>query len=180
MYSYKEFPEQVAAEMKIFAEENNFELIAKEEDHCVRYRNRTWELSFFCDHGAVELSFINLDDGYKYSLYDILELWFPESTHAKESTENVWGSLKTVKFNVDALKNYYKKIDKTYISNKASLDNCKRRSSILINFALNQGSRRLQNEFTWSSDNWIELASYEYANNGHSSLWQRVKTKFNL
>lgn len=173
--------------MQMFAEENNFDLIEKEEDHCVRYRNRTWELSFFCDHGAVELSLINLNDGYKYSLYNIIELWFPESIHAKESTDNVWGSLKTIRFNVDALENHYENIDQTYISKKASLNNSKRRSSILTSFALNQGSKKLKNEFTWSSDNWIELASYEYnkkkkktnANNGYNSLWQRVKRIFN-
>ena len=163
MYSYKEFPEQVEAEMKRFAEENNFDLIAKEEDHCVRYRNGAWELSFFCDHGAVELSLINLNDGYKYSLYNILELWFKESIYTKESTDNVWGSLETIKFNVAALENHYKIIDKTYISKSTSLNKIKGRSLILTKFALNKGSKKLKKEFTWSSDNWIELASFEYS-----------------
>ena len=188
MYSYKEFPEQVETEMERFAEENNFDQIANEEDHCVRYRNQTWELAFFCDHGAVELSLINLNDGYKYSLYNILELWFPESIYSKESIDHVWGSLKTIKFNVAALENHYKNIDKTYIFESTSLNSSKGRSLILINFALNQGSKKLKKEFTWSSDNWIELASLEYskrknktnAHNDINSLWQRVKRKFNL
>ncbi|MFD2564783.1 hypothetical protein [Aquimarina rubra] len=162
MYSYKEFPEQVELEMQIFAEENNFELIEKEEDHCVRYRNRVWELYFFCDHGAVELSLINLNDGYEYSLYDILELWFPDSYYSKKMNENIWGSLETIKFNAEALNNHYSEISHNYNTDKERLTEYKRRSHVLINFVMSKGSDKLKNEFTLSSDKWIELASNEY------------------
>ncbi|WP_298546490.1 hypothetical protein [uncultured Aquimarina sp.] len=73
------------------------------------------------------------------------------------------GALKTVRFNVETLGNHHSEIANNYTTDKESLTDHKKRSSVLINFVMNKGSYKLKDEFTWSSDKWIELASYEYS-----------------
>jgi hypothetical protein len=164
MFSYKEFPEQVINEIEEFANEYQFVLFEVQEDHCVRYRNSTWELFFFCDHGAIELSIVNVLDGYSYSITDILSVFFPDSIFYLDSAKHAWGSLRTVRFKIDALKKHYWNINKIYPQNKDKLWEKRNRSWILTRFIRTNGSKELKIIYEPSNDLWLEKASIEYSN----------------
>ena len=164
MFSYKEFPEQVTSEMDEFSTEHQFELFLISEDHNVVYRNNTWEIDFYCDHGAVLLSLVNLEDGYSYSMHSVLQEFFPTSKYAQESSNYVWGSLKTVQFRVDSLKEHFSSISLMYHDEKDRLLNHRSRSGVLISFIHNNASSELRNAFEWSNNRWLEKASAEYSN----------------
>lgn len=123
MFSYTEFPEQVTSEMDEFSTQHQFELFLIREDHNVVYRNKTWEIDFYCDHGAVLLSLVNLEDGYRYSMHSVLREFFPTSKYALESSNYVWGSLETVQFKVDSLKEHFSSISLMYHDEKNRLLN---------------------------------------------------------
>ena len=173
MYSYKEFPEQVINEITDFANQYEFVHFETCEDHCVRYRNENWELFFYCNFGAIELSLVNLSDGYSYRLTDVIGIFFPESKYFKESKKNVWGSLKTVCFKIEALKEHYSKINDIYPQNRDKLSKERKTSWILTDFISNNGSKELKKMYEPSNDLWLEKASFEY------NKYYKVNTKIN-
>ncbi len=185
MFSYKEFPEQVTSSILEFSRANGFSLSEKKDDHYLRYTNVNWDLIFICEHGAIELSMVNLKDGYQYSINDIIKSFFPDSPYSKKINDNLWGSLKTIQFLIDTLTEHFKNIDTFYNKKKGDLENCKMRSSRLIDFSLNHGSKNLKSQFSMASSSWIELASIEYIawneqKQDSPSIIEKVKSWFRM
>lgn len=162
MYSYEEFPIQIESEIVEFAKKNNFFLVEKREDHYLRYKNKEWEIVFLCSEGEVIVSLVCLEDGFRYELFSILRLWFPESCHTQRISQFIWGNLSTIKFIIEVLNNYYPLIVNDYSSRKNSLESVRLWSERLINFVEQHGSRNLKKNFTWSTNDKIEQASTEY------------------
>ena len=162
MPCYKEFPEQIKKFTKDFVEQNNFRLVDFRDDYYLRYSDYEWNIIFYCEYGAVDLSMINLKDGFKYNLGDIFKELYPESNLSNEFSDNVYANEKTIKFWIDILIDIFPLLKNQYMNLKKRLTKHKERSFILIDFTTKNGSELLKTKFSWNNDDWIELASKEY------------------
>ncbi|UKN00311.1 hypothetical protein K6119_11255 [Paracrocinitomix mangrovi] len=165
MYSYKEFPEQVKNAAPKSLSQFGFHLTEEVEDHCLRYKNDKWQISFICDHGAIDVYLVNLFDKNKYYLPKVLQFWFPQSEKAQKFPEFFWGSEKSVNYQVEILAEFYAEFDKKYEDLKNNFRQNKEYNQKIFQFMIKQGSKELKELFENGDPNWKKLALEEMKQN---------------
>lgn len=161
MYSYKEFPEQIKNAVPKSLDQFGFKLTEQVEDHCLRYQNDKWQISFICDHGAIEIYLVNRNDNSKYYLPEVLEFWFPKSERAQKFPEYFWGSEKSVNYQVEVLSEFYEEFDTTYEEQKKNFKQHKDYNQKIFQFLMEQGSQELKKLFESRDPNWKQRALEE-------------------
>ncbi len=104
MYSYKEFPSQVLLAVKPIAEEYDLSVKKITDDHLVEFENEFCELSFYCDHGNLNVSIKMKSSNTNFRVYDIVKFLYQEIPLLTE--DYYYGSLKAALWYTDICTTY--------------------------------------------------------------------------
>jgi len=127
MHCYKEFTEQVKSISSHFISDNELSLSETKEDYYVRFSSNEWDVIFLCEYGEIEVSLINLKNGFQYNLSSLFKKLKPESHIIKEFTNNSWSSEKSIMFWVEGLTEFYPFFKSHYKSLEAQVSEHKTR-----------------------------------------------------